>query len=122
MAIAEISMFALIIIVFAVGLAAGWKTFAKADQPGWAILIPIYNLVVMCRVAGKSGWWVLTFIIPVVGTFVYLYINYLIAKNFGIGTVGGILFALFAPLSYVVTGFGSHTHTSSSSGTSTPTV
>lgn len=31
-----------------------WKTFAKAGQPGWAILIPIYNGLVMADIAKVS--------------------------------------------------------------------
>lgn len=31
-----------------------WKTFTKAGQPGWACLIPIYNILVMADVARVS--------------------------------------------------------------------
>ena len=34
-------------------LAGGWKMFTKAGKPGWAIIIPIYNLIVMLEIAGK---------------------------------------------------------------------
>ena len=37
-------------------IAAIWKVFTKAGQPGWAILIPIYNLYVLCKIAGRPGW------------------------------------------------------------------
>ena len=35
--------FAIVIVVIA-GL---WKTFEKAGKPGWAAIIPIYNIYVM---------------------------------------------------------------------------
>ncbi|HUG89954.1 MAG TPA: DUF5684 domain-containing protein, partial [Planctomycetaceae bacterium] len=37
-------------------IAGVWKTFTKAGEPGWAALIPIYNVVVLCRIAGKPEW------------------------------------------------------------------
>lgn len=30
--------------------------FHKADQPWWAMLIPIYNIIVMCDIAQKPRW------------------------------------------------------------------
>ena len=39
-------------------IACWWIIFKKAGQPGWAILIPIYNLLVILRVAGKPWWWI----------------------------------------------------------------
>ncbi len=43
-----------LIVVIVAGL---WKTFDKAGQPGWAAIIPIFNIYVMCKVAGRPGWW-----------------------------------------------------------------
>ena len=37
-------------------IAALWKVFRKAGQPGWASIIPIYNTYIMCKIAGRSGW------------------------------------------------------------------
>ena len=51
-------------------LASMWRIFTKAGQPGWAILIPIYNAYVMLKVAGKPGWWLLLMLIPVVNLIV----------------------------------------------------
>jgi hypothetical protein len=46
-------------------IAGIWKTFAKAGQGGWKALIPIYNNYIMLRIGGHSGWWILTFFLPV---------------------------------------------------------
>ena len=43
-------------------LAAMWKVFEKAGQPGWAAIIPIYNLYILTKIAGKPGRWVLMFL------------------------------------------------------------
>jgi hypothetical protein len=33
-------------------IAALWKVFTKAGQPGWAAIIPIVNTYFLCKVAG----------------------------------------------------------------------
>ena len=40
-------------------IAAMWKVFTKAGHPGWACLIPIYNIYILCKIAGRPGWWLL---------------------------------------------------------------
>ena len=47
-------------------IASFWKIFTKAGQPGWAAIIPIYNLYIMCKIAGRPGWWVILMFIPIV--------------------------------------------------------
>ena len=47
----------LITLIITVLIIAGlWKMFDKAGKPGWAAIIPIYNLIVMLEVAGKPIW------------------------------------------------------------------
>ena len=42
-----------------------WRVFEKSGQPGWAAIVPIYNIYVLLEIADKPGWWViLMFIIP----------------------------------------------------------
>lgn len=36
-------------------IAALWKIFSKAGQPGWAAIIPIVNTYFVCKVAGPAG-------------------------------------------------------------------
>ena len=36
-------------------IVAMWKVFTKAGQPGWASLIPIYNLYIWCKIVGRPG-------------------------------------------------------------------
>jgi hypothetical protein len=42
-------------------IVAMWKVFTKAGQPGWGAIIPIYNVYLLCKIAGKPGWWVMLF-------------------------------------------------------------
>jgi hypothetical protein len=43
-------------------IASMWKIFTKASQPGWAILIPIYNAIVFFRVIGRPATWLFVYI------------------------------------------------------------
>jgi hypothetical protein len=56
------------IIVFEI--AALWKVFVKAGQPGWAAIIPIYNLYILLRVIGRPAWWLVLFLVGVIVPFV----------------------------------------------------
>ncbi len=68
---------ALIYIGFLVFVVASfWRAFEKANAPGVASIIPIFNLVVMCNIGGISPWLVLAMFIPVVNIFIGLYIYY----------------------------------------------
>ena len=49
-----------------VTLIAVWKVCTKAGKPGWAAIIPIYNLIVLFEITGKPIWWIVLFLIPVV--------------------------------------------------------
>jgi hypothetical protein len=94
-------------VVMLLMLAAMWKMFTKAGQPGWAILIPIYNLYVMCKIAGRPGWWLLLMLIPLVNLIVAIILYVDIAKNFGSGA-GFAIGMLFLPfIFFPILGFGS---------------
>lgn len=30
-----------------------WKIFEKAGEPGWAALIPIYNVIILLKIVGR---------------------------------------------------------------------
>lgn len=84
-----------------------WKIFTKAGKPGWACLIPFYNIVVLLNIAGKPGWWLLLFFIPVVNFVIGILMLAGLAANFGKG--GGFVVGLiFLPIIfYPILAFGS---------------
>jgi uncharacterized membrane protein YhaH (DUF805 family) len=83
-------------------IAAMWKIFTKAGKPGWAALVPIYNIIVLLEIAGKPAWWVVLFLIPFVNLIVAIVVAIAVAKNFGKGTGFGLGLAflgfIFAPM------------------------
>lgn len=64
-------------------LIAMWKIFTKAGKPGWAAIIPIYNLWVMLEVVGRPGWWLLLMLIPGVNVVIAIIVMIDLAKSFG---------------------------------------
>ena len=82
-----------------------WKVFAKGGQPGWACLIPIYNLYCLIKIAGKEWWWLLLFLVPLVNIVVAIALAVAISRNFGKG--GGFAAGLiFLPwIFYPILGF-----------------
>lgn len=44
------------IIMSLASIIANWRIFQKAGQPGWAALIPFYNLYVMADITWGNGW------------------------------------------------------------------
>jgi uncharacterized membrane protein YhaH (DUF805 family) len=92
---------AIIILMFA-GI---WKTFVKAGRPGWGAIVPIYNTYLMCKIAGKSGWWVLLFLIPCVNLIFALIVSIDVASNFGKGTGFGLGLAVLPYIFFPILGF-----------------
>lgn len=74
-------------------IAGVWKTFTKAGKPGWACLVPIYNVIVMLQIAGRPAWWFLLLFVPIVNIAVVFVIVFDFAKAFGKGA--GFAFGLF---------------------------
>jgi len=100
--IAPLVMLAIVVIC----IAGYWKMFVKAGQPGWGILIPIYNAYLMIKVAGRPGWWLILMFIPLVNIVVQIIVAIDTASNFGKG-VGFALGMIFLPfIFYPILGFG----------------
>lgn len=95
-------------IVVLLMIAAMWKVFAKAGQPGWASIVPIYNYVVWCKIVGRPAWWVVLFFVCAPVVVIILSID--LAKCFGKG-VGFALGMVFLPfIFWPMLGFGSATY------------
>ncbi|HUK84045.1 MAG TPA: DUF5684 domain-containing protein [Verrucomicrobiae bacterium] len=111
-----VGVVALFFIVLWLGLAllmivSMWKIFTKAGQPGWAAIIPIYNVYVLLMVAGKPGWWLVLMLIPIVNFIIGILVVVAVCDRFGKG-VGFAIGMLFLPMIfYPMLGFGSAQYT-----------
>jgi CDP-diglyceride synthetase len=100
-----------IVVVTLIGM---WKVFTKAGEPGWAVLIPIYNLIVLLRIAGLPWYWVFApfvAIIPILGWIAYMvwivWVHHRISTRFGQGVGFTIGLTLLGPIFWLILGFGS---------------
>jgi hypothetical protein len=89
------------------GLITMWKLFTKAGQPGWASIVPIYNVIVMLQIAGKPGWWILLLLIPIVQIVIGIMVTISLAKNFGKEVGFAIGMILLPIIFYPILAFGS---------------
>ncbi len=90
-----------------VAIVAGfWKVFVKAGKPGWAAIIPIYNIIVLLEIAGKPLWWIILFFIPFVSLVALVLVGLAIARSFGKSDAFGIGLGLLAFIFYPILGFG----------------
>jgi hypothetical protein len=106
--IAAVGIFIIVylaIIVFII--AANWKIYAKAGQPGWACVVPFYNWYILTKIIGKPGWWMAMYFIPLVNIIFIIWSINLLSKSFGKDegfTVGLIFLGI---IFYPILGFGS---------------
>ena len=89
-------------------LAGFWKTFEKAGEPGWAAIVPIYNLYVLVKISGNAWWWVILFFVPVLNFLATVKISINLAGKFNRGVLFGLGLALLSFIFYPVLGFGSY--------------
>lgn len=81
-------VFMILFFLFYIGIIAlmiisMWKIFVKANQPGWAALVPFYNYYVMVEIAKKPTWWFGMMFVPLANfVFIIMIINGMV-KNFG---------------------------------------
>ncbi len=95
------------LVVGIIGIIAMWKVFTKAGEPGWASIIPIYNMYTLAKVAYGNGLKFLFCLVPLL-QLVFPFALYLrIGQNFGKSTGWCIIFLWFlTPIGLLMLGFG----------------
>lgn len=84
-----------------------WKIFTKAGKPGWAAIIPIYNLIVLLEIIGKPLWWIVLLLIPFVNIVIYIIMALELGKVFGkSGGWSFVFLILLSPIGYPWLAFG----------------
>lgn len=104
---ASASVGGLIPLVLALLVIAGmWRVFSKAGKPGWAAIIPIYNIYILTQIAGRPAWWLVLFLIPFVNFIAIIILEIDLCKSFGVSW----LWILTGPILWLVLGFGGATY------------
>ena len=117
-AIIGIIMFLVYAVIIVVMIAGLWKIFVKAGKPGWAAIVPIYNVIILLEIVGRPMWWILIYLIcaPVAAIIISLDL----AKSFGKDIGFGIGLIILPIIFYPMLGFGSATYVGPSAAPTTP--
>ena len=97
-----------ILIVAAIMIVAHWKIYEKAGKPGWAAIIPIYNLIILLEIVGKPLWWIILFFIPCVNIVFLVWVTNLLSKSFGQSEGFTVGLLLLSVVFYPILGFGNY--------------
>lgn len=89
---------------------AQWKIFTKAGREGWAVFVPVFNVIVMLEIVRKPTWWVILFLIPFVNIIFVIWISNLLSKSFGKDESFTIGMVLLPFIFYPILGFGDATY------------
>lgn len=94
-----------------VAIVAKWKINTKAGQPGWAVLIPFYNIYVDLLVAGMNPLWMLTILCFFIYPITWIIQQVKTAERFGhgIGFALGLIF--LNPIFLLILAFGDSKYT-----------
>ncbi len=87
-------------------IVAYWKVFTKAGEAGWQSIIPIWNTIVLLKIAGRPWWWLLLMLIPFVNIVILIIWYNDVSKSFGhgFGFTLGLIF--LGPIFWLILGFG----------------
>jgi hypothetical protein len=96
--------------VAAIMIISMWKIFTKAGEPGWASIIPIYNTIVMLKIAGKPWWWLLLMFIPFVNFIIIIMAIIALAQSFGKGVGFGLGMLILPFIFFPLLAFGDAQH------------
>jgi hypothetical protein len=100
MALVQLALMVLLVVSF-------WKIFKKAGQPGWAAIVPIYNVIVYLKIVNRPLWWIILLLIPIVNIVFAIIITNDLAKAFNKGTGWTIGMVLVGVVFYPMLAFGS---------------
>lgn len=87
-------------------IAGSWKVYTKAGQPGWAAIVPIFNLIVLLKIVEKPVWWIILLLIPPINIVFSFIVNIELAQRFGKTTGFGVGMTLLPFIFIPILGFG----------------
>ena len=91
------------LLLIVVMVASLWKIFTKAGQPGWAAIVPFYNIYVLtCEISKREILWFLLLFVPFVNIVASVLNSIELAKKFGKSDGFGIGLAFLGPIFYPI--------------------
>ncbi|WP_205771936.1 DUF5684 domain-containing protein [Mucilaginibacter terrenus] len=96
------------LIIWIISIVGMWKMYEKAGKPGWAAIIPIYNIIVLLEIIGKPLWWFLLLLVPCVNIIFAVWMINLLSKSFGQSEGFTIGLLLLPFVFYPLLGFGNY--------------
>jgi len=97
-------------------VAALREILIKAGRPGWAALVPVYDLVELLRVAGRPWWWLFLLLIPVVNAVAFLFVCFGVAQAFGRSRLFALGLLTLAPACQLILAYGSDRYVGTAAG------
>ncbi len=92
--------------IWVIYLGSLWLVYSKADRSGWLVLIPIVNVYVLLKIAGRPGWHFLLLFIPLINLFVIIFMWLGVAKAFGKSGLFGLGLIFFNWIFLIGLAFG----------------
>jgi hypothetical protein len=83
-----------------------WKLYEKANEPGWAAIVPFYNSYVLFKMAFGNGWMFLLLLVPIVNIVFAIMLPFKLAKAFGESSGFGVGLWLLPVVFYPILAFG----------------
>jgi hypothetical protein len=106
-----IATFITILLITIVHVVSMIKIFRKAGYAGWEILVPFYNVYVMCKIAGLPKWCTVLFFIPIANLVISVLFAIKLAQKFDKRKAFGFwMLLILAPIGYSVLAFGKSTY------------
>ena len=87
-----------------------WKVFKKAGKPGWASIIPIYNIYTMIQIAKLPTYYLLLFMIPIANIYAMFKIYIELAHKFNKSTGFGVGLIFLSVIFFPMLAFGDATY------------
>ncbi len=66
-------------------MVASWMIFTKAGRHGWSALVPFHRNIRQLEIAGKPGWWIFLYLVPILNIVIYVKTLLGLSRNFGHG-------------------------------------
>lgn len=88
-----------------ISIVALWRIFTKAGKPGWASIIPFYNMYTLYQVAGMNGWMFLLTFVPIVNVVILVMLCLNLAKAFGKTGAFAVGLILLSPIFMLILAF-----------------